>query len=331
MKKIFISLIATIAFGVSAMAEQDNRVVTCQHGSTIRAYYGADAFKSAHADAADGDIITLTEGTFNGCNVTKALTIRGEGIGKTIISSIDNYKIPQGSEHTLYLEGLTVNGGSGSFNGNDGSEKIVILKSEIKGSYYSFNKCNVTVMQSILNDNSDHDIQAGEYSNVTALNCIIYDNLISSYSASYTPERNGHWYVTNCAIYGNVKGMRCSTIKNSIIRGTYGDHSLDELTNTSSHCLVKEGSSGFFNSYYIKAESDPWDENDLAWDNIFGSNWWTLTDAAAATYLGTDGTQVGVYGGAYPWDTTPDLPVVKWLDVTESYKNGKLNVQINIE
>ena len=94
---------------------------------------------------------------------------------------------------------------------------------------------------------------------------------------------------------------------------------------------MPEGSSGFFNSYYVKPEADPWDENDLAWNNIFGE-WWEITnDNAKATYLGTDGTQVGVYGGTYPWNTTPDLPTVKWLDVTESYKNGKLNVQINVE
>ena len=328
MKRIIITFIAAIAFAAGAMAEQDNRVVTCQHGSTIRAYYGADAFKSAVADAANGDIITLTAGEFNGCDVNKAVTIRGEGWKKTIIKSVGSFNIPQGSEYALYLEGINLDGSINNFNGNDGSEKVVISKCRIyRGNSLGFNKCTATIMQSILRASS-YSLYAGEYATVTCLNSQLLDDLSTSYYASYGPERNGHWYISNCAIWGNVKGVHCSTIKNSTFRVAC---SLEEETNTSSHCLVPEGSSGFFNSYYVKPEADPWDENDLAWNNIFGE-WWEITnDNAKATYLGTDGTQVGVYGGTYPWNTTPDLPTVKWLDVTESYKNGKLNVQINVE
>jgi hypothetical protein len=32
------------------------------------------------------------------------------------------------------------------------------------------------------------------------------------------------------------------------------------------------------------------------------------------TYIGNDGTQVGVHGGAYPWNKAPSTPVVKNLD-----------------
>lgn len=329
MKRIIITFIAAIAFAAGAMAEQDNRVVTCQHGSTIRAYYGAFAFRSAIADAANGDIITLTAGEFNGCDVNKAVTIRGEGWKKTTIKSMGSFYIPQGSEHALYLEGINLDGiNSNSFNGNDGSEKVVISKCRIyRSGRIDFSKCTATIMQSIVFASTT--LYAGEYATVTCLNSLLLENLSTSYSASYTPERNGHWYISNCAIYGNnVNELRCSTIKNSTFRVAC---SLEEGTNTSSHCLVPEGSSGFFNSYYVKPEADPWDENDLAWNNIFGE-WWEITnDNAKATYLGTDGTQVGVYGGTYPYNTTPDLPTVKWLDVTESYKNGKLNVQINVE
>lgn len=329
MKRIIITFIAAIAFAAGAMAEQDNRVVTCQHGSTIRAYYGANAFKSAHADAADGDVITLTAGTFNGCNITKAVTIRGEGMDKTTISWVDKFAIPSGSEHVLYLESLRIGGGTYTyFDGSDGSEKVVISKCNIwiDHPYLYFRKCNATIMQSIVRCTGS--LNAGEYATVTCLNSQLLENLSTNYNASYTPERNGHWYISNCAIYGNVNDLRCSTIKNSTFRVAC---SLEEETNTSSHCLVPEGSSGFFNSYYVKPEADPWDENDLAWNNIFGE-WWEITnDNAKATYLGTDGTQVGVFGGTHPWNTTPDLPTVKWLDVTESYKNGKLNVQINVE
>lgn len=331
MKRIIITFIAAIAFAAGAMAEQDNRVVTCQHGSTIRAYYGANAFKSAVADAANGDIITLTAGEFNGCDVNKAVTIRGEGWGKTTIKSMGSFNIPKDSEHALYLEGIKSEGSNNSFYGNDGSEKVVISKCYINNSSsITFSKCTATIMQSILRawGSTTYSLYAGQLATVTCLNSQLLERLSTAYSASYNSNVNGHWYISNCAIWEKVNDVHCSTIKNSTFRVAC---SLEEETNTSSHCLVKEGSSGFFNSYYVKPEADPWDENDLAWNNIFGE-WWEITnDNAKATYLGTDGTQVGVFGGTYPWNTTPDLPTVKWLDVTESYKNGKLNVQINVE
>ena len=56
-----------------------------------------------------------------------------------------------------------------------------------------------------------------------------------------------------------------------------------------------------------------------------------LTDAAAAKYLGEDGTQVGIYGGANPFDPTPTNPKVKKFAISSTANNGKLNVKINVE
>lgn len=138
--------------------------------------------------------------------------------------------------------------------------------------------------------------------------------------------------VNNCVINGKAN-VTNSIIKNSII---YGVSTLDN-TNTTSNCLVKEGSSGFANSWYVKTEPevnpDPWGEDPetpVLWDELFGEDY-HLTDAAAATYLGTDGTQVGIWGGAYPWDETPDYPLVKNLEVKGINENGKLQVKINVE
>ena len=70
MKKLILSLIAAIALGVGAMA-QDSRVATLQHGTNIKAYYGPNALAEAHKGAVDGDIITLSAGEFNACTQQK--------------------------------------------------------------------------------------------------------------------------------------------------------------------------------------------------------------------------------------------------------------------
>lgn len=303
---------------------QDGRVATLQHGSNIRAYYGPNALAEAHDGAVDGDIITLSADEFNKCNITKAITIRGAGMDKTVITGGGfTFTIPHESAYSLKLEGLSVDAGSSSisFNGTDGSEMVVISKCYLGGQYgTSFTKCNAVVVQSFLNAwySGDYGVTATANANVTCINSKLRDMANSN---------SGKFDVQNCVIIQSPN-VKYSSIKNSIIHTVT---TLDE-TNVTSNCLVKEGSSGFADSWYIRteAEPDPWNENPVVWENLFSSTY-QLTEEAAATYLGTDGTQVGIYGGTYPYETTPDYPLVKRLDVIGSHKDGKLNVKINVE
>lgn len=322
MKRLYLSLIA-IALGLGAMA-QDSRVATLQHGTNFRAYYGSDAFISAHTDAADGDVITLTAGEFKGCDITKAVTIRGEGMNKTVLSKDNSGSINLSSESTslLSLEGLTIDysyWGSDSFyiKGTNGSVTVIISNcAMINSDEIRFQKCSVIIM--------DSDIKCPIYGEENSSITCINSRLGSLNSMTYD--------VNNCVITGKVN-VTNSIIKNSII---YEVSTLDN-TNTTSNCLLKDGSSGFANSWYVKTEPDPnpdpWAEDPetpVLWDELFGEDY-HLTDAAASTYLGTDGTQVGIYGGAYPWNETPDYPLVKNLEVKGINENGKLQVKINVE
>lgn len=179
-----------------------------------------------------------------------------------------------------------------------------------------FNNCNVV----ILNSYFDKYTESQDNSSVKCIN-------------SKLSEIGGKTFdVNNCVINGKAN-VTNSIIKNSII---YEVSTLDN-TNTTSNCLVKDGSSGFTNSWYVKTEPDPnpdpWAEDPetpVLWDELFGEDY-HLTDAAAATYLGTDGTQIGIWGGAYPWNETPDYPLVKNLEVKGINENGKLQVKINVE
>lgn len=320
MKRIFISLLTVIACSMAAMA-QDSRVATLQHGTNIKAYYGPDALVEAHKGAVDGDIITLSAGQFNFTGVSKAISIRGEGMDKTALKGSSNSSIyvsvPQESSYTLALEGLAVEHSSNLyFSGVSGNEQLLISKCRIGvNSSFQFSSCNTVIMQSIIKNY----IQANKNANVVGINSIL--NSIGGV---------GRFDLQNCYVEGTLS-MTYSSVKNCIISGVC---TVNE-TNTTSHCLVKEGSEGFADSWYIKTvapDPDPWGETPgvAVWDNLFTSNY-HLTEEAALTYLGTDGSQVGIYGGMYPYDTTPDYPVVKSLDVIGSHKDGKLNIQINVE
>ena len=54
-----------------------------------------------------------------------------------------------------------------------------------------------------------------------------------------------------------------------------------------------------------------------------------LTDAAKTKYIGTDGTEVGLYGGEYPWTKKPSSPRVKGIELGVS--GTTLNVTYDAE
>lgn len=168
---------------------------------------------------------------------------------------------------------------------------------------------------------SAYPITAQANSNVTCINSILR-------KLSYSDT--GKFDIQNCVIQ-ETASVAHSSIKNSIICGVC---SIDD-TNTTSHCLVKEGSSGFNDSWYITVtapEPGPWDDpvSVVLWNDLFTGNY-HLTAEASQTYVGTNGSEVGIYGGTYPYDTTPDYPMVRTLDVMGTHKDGKLNVEINVE
>lgn len=303
---------------------QDSRVATLQHGSNFRAYYGTDALWLAHTDAANGDVITLSEGDFTGFQITKALTIRGEGMYKTTIGNSPSFSIPKESTHPLFLEGLGLTNSAG-ISGNDGSGVAIISKCYTYNSTntFSITTCKATILESNFYTISGWGahLKANSNSNITIINSILpgigYSN-------------NGRFFIQNCVISGTMSTVH-SSIENSII---FGVSNLDG-TNTTSHCLVKADSSGFSDSWYIATtapEPDPWGETPevVLWNDLFTGNY-HLTAEASQNYKGTDGTEVGIYGGAYPYDITPDYPLVKNIEVKGIHENGKLSVKINVE
>lgn len=323
MKRLFILLATAIACGAGVMA-QENWIATLQHGSDIQAFYGENALSAAHEAAVDGDIITLSAGEFYGLNVTKAITLRGESMERTLIKSRITFTIPEKSTHTLVLEGLKMSFGPDWYGdcvniyGSDGTEKVIVSKCYIhvnsRDRPLSFENCKGTVIQSHI----DGSIGAYTGSHVTCLNSIL------SYLFS---EGSGTFDVENCFLSNELcEQVHYSTIKNSIFQNNYGFYEFrTDNTNTFSHCLVA-GTIPMPVSDFGWTLTDVWNP----WDGIVGENY-HLTEEAAATYIGTDGTEIGIYGGMYPYDLTPSYPLVKTLDVIGSHKNGKLNVKINVK
>lgn len=338
MKRIFISLLTVIACSIAAMA-QDSRVATLQHGTNFRTYYGADAFVSAHNDASNGDVITLSAGEFNVDVISKAVTVRGEGMDVTVLIQVGlTCTIPNDESYSLCLEGLTLKNSTGyktppiEFKSDGGSATVIMSKCSITGhssNNVNFEKCNSVILNSKLQAN-------GISSNNSSV--IVKNSIFTPAAETTSCIFNGTSFdIQNCFIVNsNLKWMVNSSIKNSIVGVKDGEeYSIDESV-TSSHCLVREGGSGFDNSWYVTGTAptpDPWGETPVVtlWDDLFTEEPYHLTEEAAQTYVGTDGTEVGIYGGDYPYNEIPDYPLVKSIDVKGIHENGKLSVDIKVE
>ena len=57
-----------------------------------------------------------------------------------------------------------------------------------------------------------------------------------------------------------------------------------------------------------------------------------LTDEAKTKYLGTDGKQIGIYGGSLPYEEDPTTPQITKCNVAaKSTADGKLSVDIEVK
>ena len=78
MKKLLLSVVAML-FAATSYA-QNTVVASLNHEGESTMFYGVGALQQAVAEAVSGDIISLSSGTFNASNITKAITLRGVGI-----------------------------------------------------------------------------------------------------------------------------------------------------------------------------------------------------------------------------------------------------------
>lgn len=77
MKKTLL-LFAALCMATLGSAQQPFATLT--HNDSVQVFYGMNALQQAHAAAVDGDVINLSSGAFNAVDITKALTIRGQGM-----------------------------------------------------------------------------------------------------------------------------------------------------------------------------------------------------------------------------------------------------------
>lgn len=324
MKKYFFSLVAAIVAATATYA-QNSLVATLNHDNTISVFNGMDAFKEAMEAAEDGDMITLSSGTFNSTNITKAVKLRGTGIreGNTTESYVTriigefSINIPT-SEYTLSMEGIKFH--DRIYTGvsdNASINKCYFTTLNIGTNGWTLTNCNIEWIVSL--DKST--------ASATFINCRVRNPQISYGAAEFV----------NCVIkadytsgLGDVKN---SSFTNCIIVNDNKNikNALPE-TNMAYHCIGYDasGEAPVFSKINKNANTELTEDeyNALFKEGTF----FELTDEAKALYKGNDDTEVGIYGGVLPYDTNISNPrITKCKVAQKTTTDGKLSVDIEVK
>ena len=162
-----------------------------------------------------------------------------------------------------------------------------------------------------------------EYFNpyIKATNCLLY---VTGYS--YWSNNDQHINDATGGILENCILMTLNNYSNTI-------YSLSAYTQARNCVAVKIGSgSGSYNNFFRYSNNG---SNKVLADYsalLSTTSWpFTLTESGAATYLGGDGTQVGIHGGALPFDPIPDNLLVTTCNIApKTTADGKLSVEIKV-
>ena len=330
MKKYFLSLVTMVIAAVSFA--QGSLLATLNHEGTVSTFYGASAWKDAHNAATHGDVITLSSGTFVATDITKAVTVRGAGMGidttsvaePTVITGDFSINIPDSVTKRLTLEGI--------YSNHEIRYKTVknplFLKCRLKKvSYY-------VMSSSVLKDASFIHCRISEelflVSNCSA-SCV---NSVIQEPRSYN-DKNSNFEFINCCLIGDMGPVKSSSFKNCIISDNDNNHWISSSC-TAYNCVCLTANNYF--RYITNSTNKSLTEYATLFKTYPGgslekldSEDFQLTDAAKTQYLGTDGTEVGIYGGSLPFDPTPSNPQITKCNVAaKSTADGKLSVDIEV-
>ena len=322
MKKLLLTFVALVCATVSYAQQQ--LVATLTHGDEITMFYGTYAYRDAMNAAVDGDVINLSGGGFQATTINKAVSIRGAGVEAnqpTFIVGSFNINIPAESTERLTMEGLRIS--------ND-----ITLQGTLKNAYFFKNYIKSVYGSSGANVKNAMFVNCQVWKCYDGYNFVASFQFLNSYVANFSNTSNSS--VTACflnCVINNVEDADdiChSTLLNCILvnKINYPWHSLPS-SSSATNCLAisAKGGDAFSN---VQASLNNKNITDFA---VFTDLDYMkdLTDEAKATYFGTDGTPVGMYGGPLPFSFTPTYPQITKMNVaSKTTADGKLSVDIEV-
>ena len=317
----------------SSQASFAQKLFALHHGGAVSFY---TTLQNAHDAAVSGDTIYLPGGIFGGISLTRSLTLIGVGhhpdstlsTGRTTLSNLDIHDAADNSfitginiTGTLSSNGNIANvtisrcylGGGMVFNG--GAATNWIIYENYIGTYYCyyFGPCGEFSFY---------------YTGASSTNFLLTNNIIQSHGGNFNLSEITH----NVFLSGNLAASQ-SQIKNNVFypgANTNNSNNCEWLNNLNNGVNGTSGNSTGSGNYLDNAPLTS------VFVSYNGSNTFYQNDfhVVNQTYLGNDGTPVGIYGGPFPWKvgSLPFTPHIRAKTISSTTNpDGTLHINITVK
>jgi hypothetical protein len=327
-KYFSILIIALSAFALTTSAQKF--ITTLQHKGTTQVFYGQNSLVEAYNASSKGDTLNLSAGYFSAPSAfTKGITVIGSGhfpdptgvVEKrtTILSGLNIYK----GADSLRLEGLYINGNI-DYAPESSINYVNVIRCKLVAArfmsssatasknYCSYEECYL-----------DNEINFSHYgNNLLVKHCLvgsinnIDDNAIIDgnviLSGTYTLTYITSSLIKNNVLFGSYATLwYCAenTFNNNIINTDFGANSYSNNYTgvTLAEIFINQTGSVYANDYHLKNPEK---------------------------YIGTDGTQIGLYGGTTPFKEKglPSNPqIIKKTIAEQTDASGNLKVDVTVK
>ena len=326
-------LLLSVAGMKNALAQ--NQVATLQHGDDISVFYGQNGYSSACSAAVDGDIITLSSGTFAGSAVSKSITVHGAGCVYDSVTNVLPTKITGDfaiSHNDVLFEGIWFTGSiripsqSVSFGPSSSYSNICFEKCNIAKIYNNSNTAYYTYFLQF-NNCLINDCSSRLFHGTSIVNSVVK---FSEYT--HTDVYNLTSIYNSIILFDNGLAIKNINAFNSIVV-TISGHAVSNCT--FNNCIgIQTGETSLFDGQIVQnviTVNDYSDVFETFAGTVFYDNWYQIKEEIATSFLGNDGTEVGIYGGMLPYTPRPSYMIIKRCNVApRSTVDGKLSVDIEV-
>lgn len=309
-----------LMMSVTAFAQAEDTKVILQSGANTTIYDGTN-ISTAIGAAKKGDILYLSEGTYASFTIDKEILVRGVG-ENTFIEGDVTISIPNNATLTqAVLEGVNV---SGTITITQPATNLIIRNTKVMDIKVNgdltnglIDRCWITGTFNMNNNTDDTTVKNSKvavistgsltYNTCTFLNCNIAHRANETTAAVFT----------NCIIGGDVSHTHNNTWYNGL-KTMESSVFTNTLFNTQDGSI---GSSSSQTNCYLVNKGYGYGVCDCG----------TLESRVdLSEYLGTDGTQVGVYGGTTPFTLDPQVAKVTESTFTVDTDAKKLTVKLKV-
>ncbi len=329
-------LLLSVAGMKNALAQ--TQVATLQHGDDISVFYGVTAFTQAHSAAADGDIVTLSSGSFTTPTITKAITLRGAGCVADTVA---------GTNPTIFAQQVVINVSNDSIPFQ--VEGILFTNEMQFRTMYNpkFTRCS---FNKIYYSSSSYTMRNAQFVNcmikefdffcatsTTLINSVVWNPTDITASFNVLLYNSIMRLVTNSNNLQGLSAFNSIFIRsnNSNANGSGGSPYFPGSTCSFFNCIgIKTGQYAPFGSAYTSG-CTTYSSYQEVFESFTGTfsleEPFILKDEIATSFHGSDGTQVGIHGGFMPYSNRPSYMVLKRCNVANrSTIDGKLSVDIEV-